>query len=51
MKLAKDWFVVLPGKIYPEWLHAGDDCPADLAAEAAAAGVLAVKAPKPKRGK
>ena len=39
-KLAKDFFVVVPGKIHPETLPAGADVEGELAEIAAACGVL-----------
>ena len=39
-KLAQDWFAVPPGEVHPRWMLAGEECPAELEAEARAAGKL-----------
>jgi len=49
MKLSRNWFVVLPGKIHPEMMQKGAECPSELMGEAQAAGVLAL--PKSKADK
>ncbi len=46
MKLAKPWFVVLPGAVYPVDLPAGADVPGELEELAVSAGVAEV-APQP----
>lgn len=49
-KLTKPFSGVPNGEIYPVEYKAGDDCPPELEAHAAALGVLDVTS-KPKRGK
>jgi hypothetical protein len=53
--LTRDWFAVLPGKIYPQVIAAGAFCPEGMEAEAKAAGMLdepeAAVAQTPVRGK
>lgn len=50
MKLAKPWFVVLPGTIYPVELPAGADVPGELEELAQRAGVAEVP-PAPRKPK